>query len=86
MSENISFSINCIMKKRWIPHFLAMLNYMEQLGNLGGSRIVSLYSDGDGDFHPKFEWLGNEYVLSLKKEDLPNPKEDIYGDRTYDAG
>lgn len=77
--EDKTFTITVTMKRRWIPHFLAMLKYMEQLGNLGGSRLVSLYSDGDGDFRPKFNW----------DETLPSngiPVEDKMGDRLYDAG
>jgi hypothetical protein len=30
---------------------------MEQLGKLGDSKWVKLYSDGDGNFRPKFNWL-----------------------------
>lgn len=73
------FIIQCEMPDRWIPHFLAMLKYMEQLGKLGGSRKVSIYSDGDGDFHPKFNW----------NPDLPSeakPARDKGGNRLYDAG
>lgn len=67
------------MKDRWVPHFLAMLKYMEQLGGMGSSRKVALYSDGDGDFRPKFKW----------DESLPFDAEPIIdndGDRLYDAG
>lgn len=56
MAENTTkFRIECEMKDRWIPHFLAMLKYMEYLGNIGSSREVTLYADGDGDFRPKFK-------------------------------
>lgn len=80
MKEDIAeFTIKCRMKSRWVPHFLAMLNYMQQLGGLGGSRKVSLYADGDGDFRPKFEW-----DASLPSD--AQPVEDEDGDRTYDAG
>jgi hypothetical protein len=78
-SEEKTFTITCTMKERWIPHFLSMLKYMQQLGKLGGSRIVALYSDGDGDFRPKFDW----------EKELPDdikPVEDANGDRLYDAG
>jgi len=75
----IEFEIKCKMRSRWVPHFLAMLKYMQQLGSLGGSRIVSLYSDGDGDFRPKFQW----------DESLPSdvkPSNDDGGNKTFDAG
>ena len=77
--KNITFTIECTMRERWVPHFLSMLKYMQQLGGLGGSRTVSFYSDGDGDFRPKFKW--NEELPSDAK-----PKKDVDGDRTYDAG
>ncbi len=67
------------MKGRWVPHFLAMLKYMQSLGNLGSSRMISFYADGDGDFRPKFQW----------DENLPfdgEPIKDEDGDKTYDAG
>ena len=71
------FTIKCKMNERWIPHFLAMLKYMQQLGSLGGSRWVKFYADGDGDFRPKFEW----------DDSLPSdakPIKDVDGDRSYD--
>ena len=78
MDERI-FTIEVKMRSRWVPHFLGMLKYMEYLGSIGGSRLVSLYSDGDGDFHPKFKWDSTLPQLALHK------KEDD-GDRTWDAG
>ena len=77
--DTVTFKIKCQMKPRWVPHFLAMLRYMQQLGNLGGSRKVCLYSDGDGDFRPKFEW-------PHKLSDDAKPVEDVGGNRVYDAG
>jgi len=77
--EEHTFTIKVTMKRRWIPHFLSMLKYMQQLGNMGASRLCSIYADGDGDFRPKFEW----------DNELPSngiPVEDRQGDRLYDAG
>ena len=73
------FTVKVTMRNRWIPHFLAMLEYMQQLGAAGSSRRVSFYADGDGDFRPKFEW----------HESLPDtakPRSDNDGARFYDAG
>ncbi len=73
------FRIEVDMQDRWVPHFLAMLKYMERLGNLGGSREVAIYSDGDGDFRPKFKW----------RKSLPSdakPVKDRDGHHFYDAG
>lgn len=77
--DKLSFSIQVTMKKRWIPHFLSMLSYMQFLGRIGSSRQVSFYSDGDGDFQPIFKW--DETLPSNEK-----PIEDSDGDRIYDAG
>ena len=72
------FTIEVEMEERWIDDFMSMLNKMEYLGSLGASRTVSIYSDGDGDFRPKFksdvEWSKvKEYDYDLV-------------DNHYDAG
>lgn len=57
-SREIEFTVKCKMKVRWVPYFIGMLKLMQNLGSLGGSRVVSFYSDGDGDYRPKFEFEG----------------------------
>jgi len=79
MKDETTFTITCTMRSRWVPHFLAMLKYMQQLGGLGGSRDITFRSDGDGDFRPKFVW--DDALPSTA-----NPVCDNDGDRTYDAG
>lgn len=79
MKDEQTIEIKVTMRKRWIPHFLAMLKYMEQLGRLGSSREVTFYSDGDGDFRPKFKW----------DENLPSDAQaikDDNGNKFFDAG
>jgi len=79
MQNDTEFTIRCKMRSRWVPHFLAMLKYMQYLGGVGSSRKVTFYADGDGDFRPTFEWDKN----------LPSDAKsirDMQGDRTYDAG
>lgn len=78
--ECTEFTITVTMKDRWIPYFLAMLKYMQQLGGMGSSRRVTFYADGDGDFRPKFEF--DERLPS----DPERPISDVEGDRFYDAG
>lgn len=73
------FEIKVRMKKRWIPHFLALLHTMQSYGGLGCSRLLSFYSDGDGDFRPKFEWPRH---LCCHAE----PIKDDNGHKTFDAG
>mgnify|MGYP003289544822 CR=1 FL=1 len=55
MSKQIEFNIKVTMNERWANDFCSMLKWMESCGNLGHSSIVGFYSDGDGDFRPKFE-------------------------------
>ena len=64
------------MNERWIPHFLAMLKQMEYLGNIGSSKNVVFYSDGDGDFRPKFEWDVDSEVAEIWTDEP----------RVFDAG
>ena len=57
MKENDeTFTIKVRMHKRWVPHFLGMLQRMQRLGEMGSSLLVKFYADGDGDYRPKFEW------------------------------
>ena len=49
-----TFNIEVTMNERWIDDFCSMLKYMERCGNIGHSSIIGFYSDGDGDFRPKF--------------------------------
>lgn len=52
--SNRKFIVECEIPERWINEFCAMLKTMELYGTLGHSQIVGIYSDGDGDFRPKF--------------------------------
>lgn len=78
MSQSKKFTIEVEMEERWIPHFMSMLKYMEWLGNAGSSRTVSIFSDGDGDFRPKFQ-------ADIEYQNV-EPKREEEGDRFYDAG
>ena len=77
--DEAEFTIKCKMKNRWVPHFCSMLEYMEYLGSVGSSRSVSLYSDGDGDFRPKFN-------ISIPYQHAKPIRGEISGDHFYDAG
>lgn len=69
------FTIEVEMEERWIDYFMSMLNRMERLGRLGSSRTVSIFSDGDGDFRPKFK-------SDVEWENIESDIEDNH----YDAG
>jgi len=53
--NEITFNIKCTMRESWASHFLGMLKQMQYLGAIGSSRYVTIFSDGDGSFRPKFE-------------------------------
>jgi hypothetical protein len=67
------------MNERWIPHFLGMLKAMQRLGSMGSSREVTFYSDGDGDYRPKFDWSENS-------GDMPEPVKPTNDNYDFDAG
>lgn len=50
-----TFTVSCTMEERWVNHFLSLLSYMEFCGEIGHSSLIGFYSDGDGDFRPKFK-------------------------------
>lgn len=77
--DEVDFTIRVNMKKRWVPHFCSMLEYMQWLGSVGSSRRVSLYSDGDGDFRPKFE-IDIPYMHAKPIDG------EVSGNHVYDAG
>lgn len=52
--EIVEFDIHCKMNRAWANEFLSMLKAMQVCGNIGASRRIALYADGDGDFKPKF--------------------------------
>lgn len=79
-SETVTFTLTCSMYRRWVPHFLGMLQKMQHLGAVGSSRNVTIFADGDGDFRPRFTW----------DADLAQPVEPrrsaVNGDTFFDAG
>lgn len=76
--SEIEFNIKVKMKGRWIPYFMSALKCMEVYGNIGCSREVGIYADGDGDFRPKFE-----ADIDYESKD---PVRDNSGNVLYDAG
>ena len=50
-----TFTVQVTIEERWIPYFMTMLQRMEKNGELGRSEYLSFFSDGEGDFKPKFK-------------------------------
>jgi hypothetical protein len=63
----------------------AMFEYWNYLSNVGSSRDVAFFVDGDGNFHPKCEVTTDvelpELTTELKKKAI---KFERNGDRAYD--
>lgn len=62
MQKKVKFTIECEMGERWKDYFLSFLKTMEFFGQAGHSELLGFYSDGDGDFRPKFDFKGTEYT------------------------
>ena len=75
-----TFTIKVTMEERWIPHFLNMLDAMQENGAVGHSGVVGMYADGDGDFRPKFH-------VDMCYENVEPSERTYYKiDAIYDAG
>ena len=85
MDDNVKFTIECEMRQRWVNDFCSMLKYMESCGSAGHSAVIAFYSDGDGDFRPKFN-INTEFEKQkgYHREDrnCPLPVPEVM----YDAG
>lgn len=53
-SESSSFGLFIDVKDRWRQELLDMLDSMQACGDMGCSREITFYADGDGDFRPRF--------------------------------
>lgn len=58
MNDPVALTITAEIPRRWVPCFLGLLETMQYCGDVGTSRQVTIFADGDGDFQPKFTWLG----------------------------
>lgn len=76
-----TFTITATMEERWVNHFLTFLKHLEFLGEMGMSRTIAFYSDGDGDFRPKFEF---EYPYEEQKAVAWQKEMNV--EALYDAG
>ena len=74
------FTIEVEMGERWVPHFMSFLKKMENNGKSGCSRLIGFYSDGDGDFQPKFK-----SDISFERVE-PHDSHDSVCHYHYDAG
>lgn len=82
MAEQVKFNLEITMPKHWTKKFFQMLDCMRWCGNVGASRTVGFYADGDGDFRQFDFKLNGEEVDGLvnwfeeEKTPLPDPNSD----------
>lgn len=57
--DDVTVTITITARKRWIKQLLGLFRDMQTLGSMGSSRMLGFYSDGDGDFRPKFDVNGS---------------------------
>lgn len=62
-TEEVTFTIKATMRRRWAEQLLGMLDHMERNGAIGSSESLEFYSDGDGDYQPKFEVTGADDIV-----------------------
>lgn len=78
---DVEFTITCKMRARWVPTFLKALRRMQWCGEIGTSRSVTVFADGDGDFRPRFGW-SDELPMDDGQEDTARDNDGWF----YDAG
>ena len=81
--EEVTFTVTCTMKRRWIQPFMSMLKYMEYCGKVGHSSDVGLFADGDGDFRPTFKAEGEG--ADVKQYSRPRSTDYGWDEVTFDA-
>lgn len=79
--KSVELNIKAKMPERWVDQFCSMLTAMEHNGVVGHSERVGIYSDGDGDFRPKFE-----FDKPFKHESGHYESEDGHRVLMFDAG
>lgn len=78
MDDQVKFNLEITMPRRWVTKFLQMLDCMRWCGNVGASRTVGFYADGDGDFRPFDIKVNGE---DLKAEDWEKHDKDWNPDK-----
>ena len=85
MSERIKMTVEMEVTEPQALALQAMFKYWNYLGNVGGSREVTFYVDGDGNFKPRCSISFDNDILELTKEmEQISVVKDSGGNRTYD--
>ena len=88
MSDKITMTVVMQVTEAQAIALREMFDYWNYLSNIGSSRKVSFYVDGDGNFHPYVQMLFNPPLASYfhQRRDIAEKAiaEDEDGDRLYD--
>jgi len=85
MSDKIKMRVEMEVTKPQALALHAMFIYWNQLSSMGGSRHVSFFVDGDGNFHPKCDVSYNVRMPMISDEIRELAVvEDDNGNRKYD--
>ena len=58
--KHVKFNLEIVIPERWMNKFIQMLDCMRWCSNVGASRTLGFYADGDGDFSGfDFKFQGN---------------------------
>ena len=80
--EDVTFNVKCTMPKVWASHFQSFLKRMEWYGKLGHSGQIAFYSDGDGNYRPKFKF-SKEFE---EVDGIPSYRIESKAEELFDAG
>lgn len=99
--EMVKVKLEFTVSKRWLKKIIALLSCLKYCGDVGTSRTIGFYADGDGDFRikdikmngveidPKIDWekYGNEPVFYDENAGILNKyKTTRQVDFFFDAG
>lgn len=86
----LKFKIECEMEAEQMVEFYSILKTMEFFGNIGRSRTINVFSDGDGIFRPKFKIEDiddveneDEIILAIEEETYKKTKQKNKEDKDY---
>lgn len=80
--EDVTFNVKCTMPKVWASHFQSFLKRMEEYGNIGHSGQLAFYSDGGGNYRPKFKF-STEFE---RVDGHPSSRINSKAEELFDAG
>ena len=82
MNEQKYHTLKITLERISLPQAIALkkiLEFMDYLGNIGSSRWVAFYADGDGDFRPDLKEFNYPLPIPETKKDVKEMTGTFYG-------